>query len=172
MTWFPGPGWHSRRSKLSREARHQPFTPRLPALLLKHPAILGLVLATAGVGLSIALITTMHRWPNWLLLPSMFLAVVSMGATAVGFSLLAVLGLQPLIESKEATWGDEPLRNMGMSSALRHKCEGLGYWTCESLSEAVEKSLFPWRSLEYDERLQVDRAVQRWRAGSRSNDDR
>ncbi len=165
MTWFPGPGGHPSQSRLSQGARHEPFSPRIPGFILERPIILGAVLATFGIGTSVVMIKTMHRWPAWMIVPSMGLAVLAMAATVIGLVILTILALQPLIEGKEDLgWDAEPLASMGIPLGLQRKCEKLGYWTCEALSEAIAKGLFPWTDLDYDERQQIHRAVQFWRA--------
>jgi hypothetical protein len=136
----------------------------LPRAVRERPLVLGLVLAVTGAGLCTLIVTTMARWPSWLLVPSLFVAVPALTATAIGLAMVAVLGLLPLLERAELDWDDEPLAHLGIPLALQRKCEQLGYWTCEALSEAIEKSIFPWRELEYDERMQVERAVAFWRS--------
>lgn len=136
----------------------------LPRAVRERPLVLGLTLAVTGAGVCTLIITTMARWPSWLLFPSLFVAVPALVATVIGLSMVAVLGMTPLIERAELGWDDAPLAVLGIPHALQRKCEQLGYWTCEALSEAIEKSAFPWRELEYDERLQVERAVTFWRS--------
>ncbi len=164
MTWFPGSGSQFSKPTLSPSARHEPFTPHIPRFILERPGILGAVLATSGIGTSVLIIKTMHRWPVWMIFPSMGIAVLAMAATVIGLVLMVVLALQPLIEAKQDLgWDAEPLASMGIPLTLQRKCEALGYWTCESLSEAIAKGLFPWTELDYDERQQIHRAIQFWR---------
>ncbi len=144
---------------------HEPFTPRIPRWFRERPLILGVLLSGVGVSLSVLIVTTMHRWPLWLLFPSMFLAVIAMAATSLGLCLIVVVGLQPLISMKDdLEWDDEPLASMGIPRSLQRKCEQHGYWTCEALSKAIDKSIFPWTEFEYDERQQITRAVGFWKA--------
>ncbi len=165
MTWLPGSGGSPGRSKLNSSVRYEPFTPTVPDFILERPAIAGALLATAGISASLLIIQTMHRWPLWLLIPSMGFAVLAMTATVIGLVILIVLLLQPLIEGKDDLgWDAEPLASMGIPLSLQRKVEGLGYWTCEALSDAITKGLFPWNDLSYDERQQVHRAIEFWRA--------
>jgi hypothetical protein len=136
----------------------------LPRAVRERPLVLGVFLAVTGGAVCALIVTTMARWPTWLLLPSMFVAVPALVATVIGLSMVAVLGMTPLLERAELDWDDDPLAHLGIPLALQRKCEQLGYWTCEALSEAIEKSMFPWRELEYDERMQVERAVVFWRS--------
>lgn len=132
---------------------------------MKRPGVLGAALMISGMGASALLIRSMPSWPRWMIFPSMGLAVLALAATVVGTALLAVLALQPVIVSREDLgWDEEPLASTGIPAALQRKCEALGYWTCESLAEAIDKGLFPWNELDYDERQQVHRAIQFWRA--------
>ena len=171
MTWLPGSGGYLGRSRLNGPARHEPFTPGIPEFVLGRPVIAGTLLSVIGIGSSLFIIKTMHNWPTWMLVPSMGLAVVAMTATAVGLVTLVVLLMQPLIEGKDDLgWDDEPLASMGIPLSLQRKCEALGYWTCESLSDAIAKGLFPWTDLDYDERQQVHRAVEFWRATTVTGD--
>ena len=137
---------------------------------MERPLVLALLLAATGSATSYLLITTMHRWPAWTIFPSMLIAVLAMAATATGAGLLVVLMLQPIIELKDDLgWDEEPLASMGLPHSLQRKCEQLGYWTCESAVAAMEKGTFPWTELEYDERMQVERAMNYWKATQASN---
>lgn len=171
MTWYSSSGGYSGRTRLTGTARHEPFTPRVPKLALNRPGLLALLLITWGAGFSLVLITTMPRWPGWLLFPGLGLGVTAMASLALGAGLLAALALQPMIEGKEDLgWDDEPLTSMGVPVSLQRKCERMGYWTCEALSEAIASGTFPWSGLEYDERQQISRAVHFWRATSTGDD--
>ena len=133
--------------------------------------LMGFVLSAIGISLSLLIIKTMHRWPLWMLVPSMGIAVLAMAATVIGLVILVVVLLQPLIEGKDDLgWDDEPLASMGIPLTLQRKCEALGYWTCEALSDAVNKGIFPWTDLTYDERQQVHRAIEFWRATTVTGD--
>lgn len=171
MTWFPGSGGYPGRSKLDGSVRHEPFTPSIPDFILERPAIAGVLLSAVGISTSLLIIRTMHRWPLWMLVPSMGFAVLAITATVVGIVVLVVLLLLPLIASKDDLgWDDEPLASMGIPLSLQRKVENLGYWTCEALSEAIGKGLFPWNDLNYDERQQIHRAIEFWRATTVSPD--
>jgi hypothetical protein len=164
LAWYPGSGNHSSQTKPSRNVRHEPFTPAIPRFVLERPGVLGAVLAVSGIAASITLIKAMPGWPAWMIFPSMALAVLALAATVVGSVILVVLALQPIIAAKDdLDWDDEPLASMGIPLPLQRKCEALGYWTCEALSESIDRGLFPWNDLNYDERQQVHRAIQFWR---------
>jgi hypothetical protein len=62
----------------------------------------------------------------------------------------------------ELDWDAEPLSDLGIPLPLQRKCEQLGYWAADDLVEAINRSRFPWVALEYDERMQLERAVHRW----------
>ena len=171
LTWFPGSGGYPNRPKLSGSVRNEPFTPGIPGYVLGRPVLTGLALSAAGIGMSYLIIKTMHRWPLWMLVPSMGLAVLAMTATVIGLVILVVLLMQPLIEGKDDLgWEDEPLASMGIPLSLQRRCEALGYWTCEALADAVDKGIFPWTDLSYDERQQVHRAIEFWRATAVAGD--
>jgi hypothetical protein len=152
------------RFKLPRHQRHEPIVVALPRALRDRPLLLGATLAVTGLGVCTLIITTMADWPRWLIFPSMFIAVPALVATVIGLSMLVVLGFLPLLERRDLGWDDEPLATLGIPLALQRKCEALGYWTCVALSEAIEKGIFPWTELEYDERMQVQRLIELWRA--------
>lgn len=138
---------------------------------MKRPGVLGAALAVFGTSASVLLIKSMPGWPNWMIFPSMGLAVLALAATVVGAVLLVVLALQPVIAARDDLgWDEEPLASMGIPAQLQRKCEALGYWTCEALASAIDRGLFPWNELNYDERQQVHRAIQFWRATSLEND--
>jgi hypothetical protein len=171
LTWFPGSGGYSNRPQLSGDVRHAPFTPSIPEFVLERPLILGSLLSATGISLSLLIVKTMHRWPAWMLVPSMGIAVLAMTTTVIGAVILVVLLLQPLIEGQDDLgWDDEPLASMGIPLSLQRRCEVLGYWTCEALSKATDKGLFPWSDLNYDERQQLHRAIEFWRATTVSGD--
>lgn len=171
MTWLLGPGDRPTSSSLSSKSRQQPFTPRLPAAVLNNPLVVGLGLGSLGITLSITIITTMHRWPAWLLMPSMVVAVVAMAATAVGASIVVAMMMQPVIESRDdLNWSETPLTALGISLSLQRQCQGLGFWTCESVGRAVEAGTFPWKDFEYDERQQIHSTIIHWQ-GRQSRSD-
>jgi hypothetical protein len=62
-----------------------------------------------------------------------------------------------------ARWNAEPTSATGIPLALQRKCEQLGFWTAEDLARAIDRGSFPWRDLAYDERMQIERAVHRWK---------
>ena len=136
----------------------------LPRALHDRPLLLGATLTVTGLGVCTLIIRTRADWPRWLIFPSMFIAVPALVATVIGLSMLVVLGFLPLLERRDLGWDDEPLAVLGIPLALQRKCEALGYWTCVALSEAIDKRLFPWTELEYDERMQVQRAIDLWQA--------
>jgi hypothetical protein len=162
--WFQGPQHWLDHHKLGRERRHEPFTPRLPGVVMAHPALAGLVLAVAGVLGNWMISTRMSDWPAWMLFPSMLLAVVSLVMMIIGLGLLTVRMLEPVLGLMDLGWDAEPLAQLGIPLSLQRKCEALGYWTAEDLVRAVDRGRFPWTSLEYDERMQVQRGVDRWSA--------
>jgi hypothetical protein len=171
LTWFPGSGGYATRPRVDGSSRHEPFTPGVPDFVLERPLLGGLVLSGLGIVTSLLIIKTMHRWPLWMLVPSMGVAVLAMTATVVGLVILVVLLMQPLIEGKDDLgWDAEPLASMGIPLSLQRKCEALGYWTCEALSDAIAKGLFPWTDLDYDERQQIHRAIEFWRVTTVSGD--
>ena len=53
------------------------------------------------------------------------------------------------------------LAALAIPVALQRKCERLGYWTAEDLAAAIERGKFPWIELEYDERMQIQRAAEK-----------
>lgn len=125
-----------------------------------------LLLAVAGIAGCWIIVTGMESWPTWAIFPAMLVAVAALGATAVGLGILVVLALAPLIGSRDLAWHAESLGALGLPRDLRMKCEALGFWTCEAMLASIERSRFPWTELEYDERMQVERAISRWRAAN------
>jgi hypothetical protein len=108
--------------------------------------------------------TRMSDWPAWMLFPSMMLAVVSLIMMVIGLGLLTVRMLEPVLGLIDLDWDAEPLAQLGIPVVLQRKCESLGFWTAEDLVRAVDRGKFPWTGLEYDERMQLQRAVDRWNA--------
>jgi hypothetical protein len=72
--------------------------------------------------------------------------------------------LEPVLGLIDLDWDAEPLAQLGIPVVLQRKCESLGFWTAEDLVRAVDRGKFPWTGLEYDERMQLQRAVDRWNA--------
>lgn len=122
----------------------------------------------AGIGIlgSWIIISGMENWPVWTIFPVMVASVLALSSTVVGLGMLVVLGLQPIIGSRELNWHAEPLAVLGLPISLQKKCESLGFWTCESMLASIEKRRFPWTALEYDERMQVERALSLWRSAT------
>ena len=164
MHWFQGPQHWLDHHRLARDRRHEPFTPRVPAFIMSHPAGFGVVMAVAGVLGNWAISSRMSEWPAWMLFPSMILAVLSLVTMVIGLGILTVRMLEPALALMDLNWDAEPLAQLGIPLPLQRKCESLGFWTAEELARAVDKGKFPWTNLEYDERMQVQRAVERWSA--------
>lgn len=164
VLWFHGFNGPIGNRLLSREAREQPIAPRLPDLVQQRPVLAALLLAASGATGSWLIVTRMGDWPVWTIFPVMIGAVLSLAATVVGFGLVAVLALQPVIGSRSFNWDAEPLGVLGLPPNVQRKCESLGFWTCEAMAASIEQRRFPWTSLEYDERMQVERAIGRWQA--------
>ncbi len=164
MHWFQGPQHWLDHHKLERDRRHEPFTPRVPAFILSHPALFGVVLTVGGIFGNWMLSSQLSSWPAWMLFPSMMLAVLSLITMVLGLGILTVRLLEPALGLMDLDWDAEPLAQLGIPIQLQRKCESLGYWTAEDLVRAVDRGKFPWTSLEYDERMQVQRGVERWTA--------
>lgn len=164
MSWFHGSNGPIGDRRLTPEVRQQPFSPRIPKTLYERPVLAALILATSGSAGCWLIINQMGNWPVWTLFPVMIGAVLSLAATVVGSGLLVVLALEPIIGSRDLKWHAEPLAVLGLPLAVQRKCESLGFWTCEAMIASIEQRRFPWTSLEYDERMQVERALSRWRA--------
>jgi hypothetical protein len=163
VLWFHGPHGLFDHSRLPRERRHEPFTPRLPQFMLAHPAIAGGMLAIGGAVGNWFVVSHLAGWPDWSLFPGAIAAIVCMLAMVIGLGILVVRGLEPVIGVMDLDWDAAPTSAMGIPYALQRKCEQLGYWTAEDLSRAIERGSFPWRDLAYDERMQIERAVHRWK---------
>ncbi len=160
--WFQGPQHWLDHHKLERDRRHEPFTPRVPEFILSHPALFGLGLTIFGVLGNWTLSSRMADWPAWMLFPSMLLAVLSLITMVLGLGVLTVRLLEPALSLMDLDWDAEPLAKLGIPIQLQRKCEALGFWTADDLTRAVDKGKFPWVKLDYDERLQVQRATERW----------
>jgi hypothetical protein len=162
--WFQGPQHWLDHHKLTHDRRHEPFTPRLPGLMLSHPILFGAVLTAGGIFGNWILSSQMSDWPDWTLFPSMMLAVVSLLTMVIGLGILTVRLLEPVLGLMDLDWDAEPLSQLGIPLPLQRKCESLGFWAAEDLVRAVNKGKFPWTKLEYDERMQVQRGAERWSA--------
>lgn len=162
MHWFQGPQHWLDHHKLSHDHRHEPFTPRVPEFVLSHPTPFSAVMVVAGILGNWTISSRMAGWPAWMLFPSMILAVLSLLAMVIGLGILTVRLLEPALAVMDLNWDAEPLAELGIPLPLQRKCEALGYWTAEDLARAVDKGKFPWTTLEYDERMQVQRAAERW----------
>lgn len=80
----------------------------------------------------------------------------------LGLGIVTVRALEPLIGLLDPNWDAEPVSALGLPAPLQRKCEQLGYWAVEDMAKAIERGRFPWVALEYDERMQIERSVQRW----------
>jgi hypothetical protein len=166
--WFQGPQHWLDHNKLERDRRHEPFTPRVPGFVLSHPAPFALVMAALGIFGNWFIASRVTSWPAWMLFPSMALAALCLIAMVIGLGILTVRLLEPVLSIMDLNWDADPLAQLGIPLSLQRKCERLGYWTAEDLVRAVEKGKFPWTLLEYDERMQVERAAARWNAHSQT----
>jgi hypothetical protein len=106
----------------------------------------------------------LQYWPSWSLFPGVALSVTCLVAMVIGLGLLVIRALEPVLATMELDWDAEPLAALAIPPALQRKCEALGYWAADELARAVEKGTFPWTSLAYDERMQLERAAHRWSA--------
>jgi hypothetical protein len=130
--------------------------------MMSHPAVFGAVLTAGGIFGNWSISSQLAHWPAWMLFPSMMLAVVSLISMVIGLGILTVRMLEPALGLMDLDWDAEPLAQLGIPLSLQRKCESLGFWTAESLVRAIDKGKFPWTSLEYDERMQVQRGAERW----------
>lgn len=162
MHWFHGFGLRRRSTRLTREQRHEPFTPGVPAWMRDHPTLTGALLAAAGILTITLIVRNLADWPGWLLFPSMLLSVPALAAMMLGLGLVTVRLLEPALGVMDLNWDAEPLNALGLPLPLQRKCEQLGYWAAEDVVRAIEKGSFPWMALEYDERMQIQRSTQRW----------
>lgn len=164
MHWFQGPQHWLDHRRLSREARHEPFTPRVPRLFRRRPELLGAALTIGGIAGAWVIMHSLEDWPAWMLFPSLLLSSLALVAMVVGLGILTVRSLEPALALRDLGWDAEPLAVLGIPPSLQRKCERIGYWTADDLARAVEQGRFPWTALELDERLQLERAAQRWQA--------
>lgn len=166
MLWLHGPHGLFDHSRLPRERRHEPFTPRLPALLRENPTACGIALTGGGIGGTWAIVSTMPGWPEWAVIPGAILGVLCMLAMMIGLGIVVVRVLEPVLGLMDLDWNAEPVSAMGIPFALQRKCEQLGYWTAEDLARSVERGTFPWTEIAFDERMQIERAAHLWAAGA------
>lgn len=171
MDWFHGFGLRRRAIRLTRQQRHEPFTPRVPDFVRERPALAGALLAAAGIFTLVTIIRNVAEWPGWMLFPSMLLSVPALAAMMLGLGIVTVRALEPALAMMDLDWDAEPLAALGVPLPLQRKCEQLGFWAVDDLLQAIDRGTFPWIALEYDERMQVERAAQRWRSttGQRSH---
>jgi hypothetical protein len=130
----------------------------------QHPTLAGAILAGVGIAAIATIIHNMPTWPTWMLFPSVLLSVPALVAMMLGLGIVTVRALEPALALMDLDWDAEPLGVLGFPLPLQRKCEQLGFWSAEDLVKAVEKGKFPWVALEYDERMQIERAAQRWSA--------
>jgi hypothetical protein len=163
VRWIHGPHGPLDYSRLPRERRHEPFSPRLPQLLLNYPALAGVVLASTGIFGTWLVADRLATWPDWTLFPAAIGAILCLLAMVIGLGIIVVRALEPVIGLMDLNWDAEPTSAMGIPLSLQRKCEALGFWTAEELAQAIDRGAFPWRELAYDERMQIERAVHRWK---------
>lgn len=162
MLLFHGPLYRFDTERQRHARRHEPFTPHLPEQALRHPALLGLALTALGVFGIWYIAHSLPQWPDWSLFPSLILSVLAIVAMITGLGILVVCGLEPLLGRMDWEWDGEPLSSLGIPAQLQRKCESIGFWTADDVMVAVNSNRFPWKQLDYDERLQIERAAQRW----------
>lgn len=102
------------------------------------------------------------EWPSWMLMPGAMLSIVCLVLMVIGLGLATIRALYPVLALMELDWDAEPLAALGIPLPLQRKCERLGFWAAEDITRAIERGSFPWTELEYDERMQLERAAQRW----------
>jgi hypothetical protein len=108
----------------------------------------------------------LQHWPEWSLFPGVAVSVTCLVAMVIGLGLVVIRALEPVLATMELDWDAEPLNALLLTPVLQRKCESLGYWAADDLVRAVNKGSFPWTSVAYDERMQIERAVQRWNASA------
>lgn len=104
----------------------------------------------------------LQHWPSWSLFPGVAISVLCLISMVIGLGLVVIRALEPVLATMELDWDAEPLAALAIPPTLQRKCEGLGYWAADELVQAIEKGTFPWTSIEYDERMQLERAAHRW----------
>ncbi|MCO5178172.1 MAG: hypothetical protein M9890_14550 [Thermomicrobiales bacterium] len=158
MHWQRSPYDLYRHSRL-RERAGEPFTPNIPSIVSEKPALTGAALATLGVFGTWLIVSQMATWPNWTLFPSMMLAMLSLLAMMLGFVLLTIRWLEPVISRMDLNWDADPVGSLGLPPTLQSKLESLGFWSADDVCRAVERGKFPWLSLELSERRVIESAV-------------
>ncbi|HEX5164783.1 MAG TPA: hypothetical protein VFV93_05250 [Thermomicrobiales bacterium] len=136
----------------------------MPGFILTHPALSAIVMASLGILGNWAIVRNVANWPPWMLFPSMIVAVVCLLTMVIGLGILTVRLLEPALALMDLNWDAEPLAQLGIPLSLQRKCERLGYWTAEDLVRDIDTGKFPWTLIEYDERMQLERAAARWNA--------
>lgn len=167
MHWPQGPLGRL-DARIPRERRHEPFTPQVPAFISDRPAVSGALMAVGGFSANWWIGTQMPGWPAWMILPGAIVAILCLFTMMIGLGLVVVRALEPVIARMDLDWDAEPLAALGIPLPLQRKCESLGFWSAEDLVNAVDHGTFPWTKLEYDERMQVERAAQRWSVAVRA----
>lgn len=137
---------------------------------MSHPAIAGALLAVGGALGNWGIAHQMATWPEWSLFPAAILAILCILAMVIGLGIIVVRALEPVLGVMDLNWDAEPTASMGLPLTLQRKCEQLGFWTAEELSRAIDRGAFPWRELAYDERMQIERAVHRWKVSVAAED--
>jgi len=158
MHWHRGPYELYRYSRL-RDRAGEPFTPNIPTIVSERPALTGAALSVLGILGTWLIVSQMATWPNWTLFPSMMLAMLSLLAMMLGFVLLTIRWLEPVISRMDLNWDADPVGSLGLPPTLQSKLETLGFWSADDVCRAVEDETFPWLSLELTERRVLQSAV-------------
>ena len=140
---------------LTREQRHEPFTPRLPRFVREQPLVAGVTLAAAGATGDWVLTHYIQSWPAWTLFPAFLAAVICLATMVLGLGMATVCALEPVVAKLATEWDDDPVAALGVPMTLQRKCEQLGFWTANETTHAVTRGTFPWTALDYDERQQT-----------------
>jgi hypothetical protein len=128
----------------------------------ERPLLTGLALAATGAFGNWLITHYIQSWPAWTLFPSFLGAVLCLATMVIGLGVATVCSLEPVVGRMAQDWDDDPVAALGVPPTLQRKCEQLGFWTATDVAQAVTRGTFPWTSLAYDERQQIDRASQRW----------
>lgn len=168
MHWPHGP-FGREINRVPRERRGEPFAPRLPRFLLEHPTLSGGLMALTGFFGNWVIASQMEHWPDWTLFPGVILACLCLISMVIGLGLVVVRALEPALANVDLDWDAEPLAALAIPPVLQRKCESLGFWAADDLVRAIERGKFPWTQLEYDERMQLERAAHRWSAAERAS---